>query len=557
MLMGKMLFFVFALFQICLFTVPQISNASYSIIPLDYPDVTNTHINGIDGNNIVGDYNYGAYSHGFIYNGVTWTSLDYPGSYETHASAIDNDKIVGFYYDFQGGGRHSFIYDGTEWTSLDFPGAQETYAMSIDGDNIVGYYYGSPLYDHGFLYNGTTWTTLNFPGAFLTYARGIDGNKIVGHYQDFSGKNHGFIFDGTTWTSLDYPGAFITYVSGIDNGNIVGTYQDDSGVYGFIYDGTTWASLKYSDYVLTYATDIDGGNIVGNYLVSYSSYHGFLAIAQYVLTIYKSGIGTITSSPLGIVCGPECSEEYSNNTIVTLTATPDAGFLFTGWSGDCSYCGADIDCSITMNADKTCVATFDVPPPPNYYVLWVTKTGTGSGTVASTPAGISCGVDCIETYPKVVRAKNVKLKIKPDAYSTFLGWGGDCQGRGTKTTCTVKMDFDKNVTASFGLPDISVSPNSHDFGNIVVKKSSSPATFTIQNSGTGNLKTTTIKIIGTDAKMFKIKGGGKKTIAPGGTYSFTATFRPTSAGTKSAMLQVLSNDLDTPTIDIPLSGTGN
>lgn len=190
-------------------------------------------------------------------------------------------------------------------------------------------------------------------------------------------------------------------------------------------------------------------------------------------------------------------------------------------------------------------------------ILIVTKSGTGSGTVTSTPAGINCGTECSETYEKTAKPKNMKLKVKPDAYSTFLGWGGDCQASGTKTICTVKMDSDKNVTASFGVPDVSVSPTYHDFGSVVVKQSSSPGTFTIQNNGTGNLMVTKVNITGTDAKMFKKKGGSKKTIGPGGTYAFTVTFKPTSAGIKSATLQIQSNDPDTPTIEIPMSGTAH
>jgi hypothetical protein len=282
-------------------------------------------------------------------------------------------------------------------------------------------------------------------------------------------------------------------------------------------------------------------------------------LSQYAFIVTKTGTGsgTVTSNPSGIDCGENCSKEYSQNTVVTFTATPSSGSLFTGWMGDCASCGTNSDCTVTMDTDKNCTAIFYGSPAIEYYTLSITNTGTGDGTVTSIPAGINCGTDCSETYQKTAKPKNIKLKVKPDAYSTFLGWGGDCQGRGTKTTCTVKMDSDKSVPASFGVPGISVSPDSFDFGSVVAKKTSSPMTFTIQNNGTGNLKITKINITGTDAKMFRKKGGSRKTIAPGGTYSFTVTFKPKSAGTKSATLQILSNDPDTPTIDIPLSGTGN
>ena len=195
-------------------------------------------------------------------------------------------------------------------------------------------------------------------------------------------------------------------------------------------------------------------------------------------------------------------------------------------------------------------------PPQAAYSLTVTKSGTGDGTITSSPKGINCGSDCDETFPINAKPKKVTLKVKPDAYSTFLGWGGDCEAYGTKTSCKLTMDSDKNVTASFGLPDIAVSPDSYDFGDVTVKQSSSPATFTIQNNGTGDLKKTKMKIIGTDAKMFKIKGKCSKTIASGGSCQFTVTFKPTSTGSKTATLQITSNDPDTATIEIPLNGTG-
>ena len=54
----------------------------------------------------------------------------------------------------------------------------------------------------------------------------------------------------------------------------------------------------------------------------------------YTLTISKNeaGSGTVTSSPAGINCGSTCSYGFSEGTVVTLTATPAAGFTFTGWA---------------------------------------------------------------------------------------------------------------------------------------------------------------------------------------------------------------------------------
>jgi len=80
----------------------------------------------------------------------------------------------------------------------------------------------------------------------------------------------------------------------------------------------------------------------------------------YSLNVTKSGTGsgTVTSNPTGISCGSDCSESYPANTLVTLTATPDQGSKFGGWAGDCSSCGSNYTCQITMDTNKACVATF-------------------------------------------------------------------------------------------------------------------------------------------------------------------------------------------------------
>ncbi len=92
-----------------------------------------------------------------------------------------------------------------------------------------------------------------------------------------------------------------------------------------------------------------------------------------------------------------------------------------------------------MDAAKEVTATFT---PPRY-TLTVSKAGTGSGTVTSDPAGISCGSDCSEPYTS---GTVVTLTATAASGSTFAGWSGACTGTGS---CRVSMSVAKTVTATF------------------------------------------------------------------------------------------------------------
>ena len=77
---------------------------------------------------------------------------------------------------------------------------------------------------------------------------------------------------------------------------------------------------------------------------------------------------------------------------MTLTATPNAGSTFLGWTGEgCSGTGT---CTVTMTQARNVVATFGLVPTNT---LTVVRAGAGTGTVTSNPAGINCGVDCTES----------------------------------------------------------------------------------------------------------------------------------------------------------------
>ena len=79
---------------------------------------------------------------------------------------------------------------------------------------------------------------------------------------------------------------------------------------------------------------------------------------QLTLSMAGNGSGTINTKPVGLVCtGGTCSWYYDSGTSVTLTATPDFGSEFSGWSGGCTGSAA-----CTISNTTTAIATFYSAP---------------------------------------------------------------------------------------------------------------------------------------------------------------------------------------------------
>ena len=84
-------------------------------------------------------------------------------------------------------------------------------------------------------------------------------------------------------------------------------------------------------------------------------------VPDYNLTanLSGSGTGTVVSLPAGINCGTTCNSQFAETSSVTLTAVPNPGYTFVGWSGACSGTG---NCTLTMSGNTTVTATFILPP---------------------------------------------------------------------------------------------------------------------------------------------------------------------------------------------------
>jgi hypothetical protein len=162
--------------------------------------------------------------------------------------------------------------------------------------------------------------------------------------------------------------------------------------------------------------------------------------ATYPLAVSRTAGGTVTSDPAGINCGSACASSFVRNSNVTLTATPDAGLRFSGWAGQ--WCtGTTPTCVVTMDKAKTVAAYFGDSPPPTEMPVIASK--SGSGTVASSPAGIACEPSCSASF---ATGTTVTLTAAPARGWTFGGWGGDCTGNGA---CVLTIDGPKAVTADF------------------------------------------------------------------------------------------------------------
>jgi subtilisin family serine protease len=78
------------------------------------------------------------------------------------------------------------------------------------------------------------------------------------------------------------------------------------------------------------------------------------------VTLQGTGSGSVHSTAPDINCNSgTCSQSYPNASVVSLTPTVIHS-IFDGWSGDCS--GSSVPCNVTMNAERTVLASFVVNP---------------------------------------------------------------------------------------------------------------------------------------------------------------------------------------------------
>lgn len=102
------------------------------------------------------------------------------------------------------------------------------------------------------------------------------------------------------------------------------------------------------------------------------------------------------------------------------------------------------------NFENAAVLVFGPAPFAPTQVLAVTKGGSGTGVVASSPPGLRCGGACEGEFE---RDSSLTLFATPQRGSSFAGWSG-CGSEPSASSCQVTMSAAHSVSAEFeALPE--------------------------------------------------------------------------------------------------------
>ena len=138
--------------------------------------------------------------------------------------------------------------------------------------------------------------------------------------------------------------------------------------------------------------------------------------------------GSVSRNPL-----PNCGgDRYTQDTSVTLSASPNANYAFNNWSGDAT--GTNSNVTITMSNNRNVTANF-----VQCFAVTTAVNPANSGTVNLSPAP-NCG-------SQYRAGTNVTFNANPATGYAFNNWSGSLSGNANPTSLTINAPA--NVTANF------------------------------------------------------------------------------------------------------------
>ena len=209
---------------------------------------------------------------------------------------------------------------------------------------------------------------------------------------------------------------------------------------GFYNEGAT-ATISIDAVNTGYAFSHWSGNALGSdspltlNINSNLSVTANFTLNQYLLTVNSGSGGTVSESG-----------NFTHGDVATISATPDNGYVFAGWSGIGITDPSAEQTTVEMNETKTVSASFSL----NQYSLTLLK-GEGGSVIGE--GNFSHG-------------SNASIEAIPDTGYTFAGWSGEGVQNQNAMTTTVTMTQTRTITAFFTIEDYILELNATTGGNV-------------------------------------------------------------------------------------------
>ena len=315
-------------------------------------------------------------------------------------------------------------YAFTGWTGA-ASGTVNPLSLLMNGDRTIGANFtrqysltASALSDgsisgiavDGKYLTGTTATLTAVPAA---------GYAFTGWTGDATGTVNplSLLMDGDKTIGAAFIRQYTLTASAVSNGTIGGIVSGGKYLTG---TSATLTAVPAAGYVFTGWTGAASGTTNPlSLLMDADKTIGANFTRQYTLTSGTATNGSIN----GIVAGGK----YLTGTTAELTAVPNPGYVFTGWTGAAS--GTANPLSVLMNGDKTIGATF-----------------TRQYTLTTDPL-VNGAITGMTADGKYLTGTNATLTAVPAAGYAFTGWTGAATG--TDNPLSLLMDADKTIGATF------------------------------------------------------------------------------------------------------------
>jgi uncharacterized repeat protein (TIGR02543 family) len=314
---------------------------------------------GINGNQSNNSAEAAGAAYVFVRHGATWTQQAYLKAFNT-----DADDQFGYEVDISGdtivvGAGQEDSSNGNPWNNdAENSGAAYVFVRS-DGMWRQQAYLKAANADPGDAFGRTV--TLSEDtiavGAHLedSSATGVNGDPWNNDAEN-SGAVYVLVRTGATWSQEAYlkPSLPGTYLRGpmVLSGD---TLLVNNTV--FVREDSTWraqGSLEVPSNYYQWPPALSGNTaVMGVFGWEEIPNMGYPPGAAYVFTL-SFGYWLQVTAPHGTVTG---GGEYPPGSTAVLTATPDPGYVFTGWTGDAS--GTDNPLSVLMDSGKSIGATFE------------------------------------------------------------------------------------------------------------------------------------------------------------------------------------------------------